>query len=139
MRTTPTNNQIANYQKIKIREMELWISAPVLLLCRSALQTVKILPIFDRMHNYRSNEQLYGAGGKYAGGRRAIESSWARQGVVDGNAGGAGQKTGEEWQWCGWCVRDCESKLEAILHSIGSGRNESGWRPDGHGLTRPEL
>ena len=29
--------------------------------------------------------------------------------------------------------RDCESKLEAILH------DESGWRPDGHGLTRPEL
>ena len=39
MRTTPTNNQIANYQKTKIREMESWISAPVLLLCRSALQT----------------------------------------------------------------------------------------------------
>ena len=56
----------------------------------------------------------------HAGGRRAIESWWARQGVVDGNAGGAGRKTGEEWQWCGWCVRDCESKLEAILHSIGS-------------------
>ena len=51
---------------------------------------------------------------QYAGGRRAIESSWARQGVVDGNAGGAGRKTGEEWQWCGWCVRDCESKLEGF-------------------------